>query len=176
MSDLWVFGYGSLMWRPGFEFSERHPARLHGYHRSFCVFSHHHRGTPEVPGLVFGLDTGGSCRGIAYRVLGERAQETKAYLQAREQVTGVYIDQVRPVMLLPDRRRVPALVYVVDRTHQQYAGKLSFEDQVRLIIRGVGQSGRNPEYLEQTVRHLVEMGIRDDGLMRLWQAVAENLR
>ena len=177
MPDLWVFGYGSLMWRPGFEFEDAAPARLHGYHRAFCVYSHVHRGTPERQGLVFGLDAGGACRGIAYRVAAARAEETRRYLLAREQVTLVYREAVRPVALVgAGGRRVEALCFLVDRAHEQYAGKLPFDEQVRLIARGQGRSGRNPDYLEQTVRHLEEIGIRDEGLTRLWYAVERRLR
>lgn len=171
MKDLWVFGYGSLMWRPGFEHEERRPALLRGYHRSFCVYSHVHRGTPERPGLVFGLDAGGACRGVAFRVEAARAEETKRYLQAREQVTLVYRDVVKRVELVDGGGTVDALCFVVDRKHAQYAGRLDFDTQVRLIAEGEGQSGRNPDYLESTVRHLDEAGIADDGLTRLWRAV-----
>ena len=127
MQDLWVFGYGSLMWRPGFEFEERRPALLRGYHRAFCVYSHVHRGTPEKPGLVFGLDAGGSCRGVAFRVDAARAEDVKRYLQAREQVTLVYRDVVKPVELVDEGRRVEALCFVVDRAHEQYAGRIDFD-------------------------------------------------
>ncbi|HAC58511.1 gamma-glutamylcyclotransferase [Parvibaculum sp.] len=176
MQDLWVFGYGSLMWRPGFEFEERRPALLRGYHRAFCVYSHVHRGTPEKPGLVFGLDAGGSCRGVAFRVDAARAEDVKRYLQAREQVTLVYRDVVKPVELVDEGRRVEALCFVVDRAHEQYAGRIDFDEQVRLIAEGEGRSGKNPDYLESTVRHLDEAGLADEGLTRLWQAVERRLR
>ena len=175
MQDLWVFGYGSLMWRPGFEFEERRPALLRGYHRAFCVYSHVHRGTPEKPGLVFGLDAGGSCRGVAFRVDAARAEDVKRYLQAREQVTLVYRDVVKPVELVDEGRRVEALCFVVDRAHEQYAGRIDFDEQVRLIAEGEGRSGKNPDYLESTVRHLDEAGLADEGLTRLWQAVERRL-
>jgi len=175
-NDLWVFGYGSLMWRPGFSFLERRLARLHGYHRAFCVFSHVHRGTPDKPGLVFGLDRGGSCRGIAYRVASIEAEAVREYLREREQVTMIYREVVLPLRLLDGAlETVAAVTFLVDRAHVQYAGKLGFEDQVRLIVAGEGQSGRNPDYLANMVRHLREMGIRDDGLERLWQAVEAGL-
>jgi cation transport protein ChaC len=175
MQDLWVFGYGSLMWRPGFEFEESRPARLYGYHRAFCIYSHVHRGTPEQPGLVFGLDMGGSCRGVAFRVEAARAEDTKRYLYAREQVTSVYVDVVRPVELLDERSRVEALCFLVDREHPQYAGALPFERQVELIVQGKGSSGENPEYLESMVRHLDEAGVSDKGLSDLWVAVKARL-
>ena len=171
MQDLWVFGYGSLMWRPGFEFAERLPARLHGYHCSFCVYSHVHRGTPERPGLVFGLDAGGSCRGVAFRVEASKADHVRNYLQEREQVTSVYVERMASVVLVDSVQRVEALCFVVDRKHHQYAGALEFETQVDLIAHGVGQSGRNPEYLESTIGHLDEAGIVDKELTRLWRAV-----
>ncbi|MEQ9520795.1 MAG: gamma-glutamylcyclotransferase [Parvibaculum sp.] len=183
MPDLWVFGYGSLMWRPGFPVKAQFAARLHGYHRSFCVFSHVHRGTPETPGLVFGLDRGGACRGLAFQVDAAHADETRRYLMEREQVTSVYLDVVRRVRLLDDvagseerARDVEALCFIVDRQHPQYAGKLPFERQVELIAHGSGQSGKNPEYLKNTVAHLDEMGIGDAGLKRLWHAVEQHPR
>jgi cation transport regulator ChaC len=114
--DLWVFGYGSLIWRPGFDHLERHPARLIGAHRALCVFSHVHRGTPERPGLVLGLDFGGACRGVAYRVAANQRADTIAYLRAREQATSVYRETLRSVTLLTEpERRVSALVYMIDR-------------------------------------------------------------
>src|SRR5664279_2923977 len=123
--EFWVFAYGSLMWRPGFDALERRQARLVGAHRALCVYSFVHRGTPERPGLVLGLDRGGNCRGIAYRVTADKRTEVIDYLRAREQVTMVYLEAWRRVWLDDDpRESVPALCYVVDRGHQQYAGRL----------------------------------------------------
>jgi cation transport protein ChaC len=164
--DLWVFGYGSLMWRPGFAFVERHVGRIHGYHRSLCVYSHHHRGTPERPGLVLGLDRGGSCRGIAYRVAADRRAATVAYLRAREQVTTVYVERYAPVTL-DDGRLVTGLAFTVDRAHEQYAGRLSVAELVSLVRQGVGASGANPEYVRNTHAHLVELGVDDPVLAAL---------
>src|SRR5918999_497695 len=126
--DFWVFAYGSLIWRPGFAHLERVPARLVGAHRALCVFSHVHRGTPERPGLVLGLDQGGACRGVAYRVAARLLEDTIAYLRAREQVTAVYRELVRGIALdgKPERR-VDALCYAVDRGHPQYAGRLTHD-------------------------------------------------
>jgi len=173
--DLWVFGYGSLMWRPGFDFVEQQSALLYGYHRAFCVFSHVHRGTPERPGLVFGLDRGGSCRGLAFRVDRSKADEVTDYLRKREQVTMIYIETMARVRLLTEGDIVEALCFTVDRSHLQYAGKLAFEEQVETIVGSEGQSGENPDYLENTVKHLDEMGIQDVELNRLWRAVMARL-
>lgn len=159
-TDLWVFGYGSLMWRPGFTFEERQGATLKGFHRSLCVLSHVHRGTPDRPGLVMGLDRGGSCRGLAFRVASGHAAETVRYLREREQVTSVYLERVQPVRL-DDGRRVLALTYVVDRGHAQYAGRLPRPDLIALVRAGVGQSGANPEYVVQTHAALQELGVHD---------------
>jgi cation transport protein ChaC len=164
-SDLWVFGYGSLMWRAGFEFTERRQARLIGGHRARCVYSHVHRGTPEKPGLVLGLDCGGSCRGVAFRVSADKARETLGYLQERELVTKVYKEAERPVELLEgSTERVRALCFLVDRSHPQYAGKLSLEAQLHHVRQGHGRSGANPEYVLETVSHMRELGIRDPSL------------
>lgn len=170
-TDLWVFGYGSLIWRPGFAFEESVPARLHGYHRSLCIFSHVHRGTPERPGLVLGLDRGGICRGLAFRVAADRAQETVAYLRAREQATAVYVERRMPVRL-QDGRAVTAVVYVADRKHLQYAGRLPREQQLELVRHGRGSSGENPDYVLLTDEHLRKMGIYDPVLAGLAQALA----
>lgn len=158
--DLWVFGYGSLMWRPGFPHCERHVASLHGYHRALCVFSHVHRGTPEAPGLVLGLDRGGRCRGVAFRVAAADAPATLAYLREREQVTAVYLER-RVRARLDDGRIVPAVTYVVDRGHPQYAGPLPADELLRLVRQGIGVSGANPDYVRATHEHLIEMGVSD---------------
>ena len=165
-NGLWIFGYGSLMWRPGFPHAERHRAELRGYHRSLCVFSHVHRGTPEAPGLVLGLDRGGRCRGMAFRVETAEAAATLAYLREREQVTAVYIE--RHVRLrLDDAREVRAVTYVADRAHPQYAGRLPAEDLLRLIRQGIGISGANPDYVRATHDHLIEIGVSDPVLARI---------
>jgi cation transport protein ChaC len=163
--DLWVFGYGSLIWRPGFAFLESVPARLIGAHRALCVLSHVHRGTPERPGLVLGLDHGGACRGIAYRVAAPERAATVAYLRAREQVTSVYRETTRSVWLAgTPERRVAALCYMVDRGHHQYAGRLTPEEQLHLVRQGHGQSGANRDYVLATVKALEAMGCRDRDL------------
>jgi cation transport protein ChaC len=166
--DLWVFGYGSLMWRPGFEFEERVQARLIGEHRALCVYSFVHRGTPEKPGLVLGLDRGGACRGIAFRVAEKNRAATVAYLRDREQVTSVYREVKRSVWLENEARaRVSALAYVVDRGHVQYAGRLSPAEQLRHVIQGHGQSGVNRDYVLATVKAIEAEGFRDAPLHQL---------
>jgi cation transport protein ChaC len=166
--DLWVFGYGSLMWRPGFDYLEELPARLIGEHRALCVYSINHRGTQEKPGLVLGLDRGGICQGTAFRVAERKRSETLAYLRQREQVTGVYREVMRSVWLEDDaRRRVRALTYVVDRNHPQYTGPLSIEEQLRYVANSHGKSGANRDYVISTVKALEARGCRDPQLHHL---------
>jgi cation transport protein ChaC len=173
--DLWVFGYGSLMWRPGFEFDERVPARLVGEHRALCVYSFVHRGTPEKPGLVLGLDRGGACRGIAFRVAEKNRATVVAYLREREQVTSVYREVMRSVWLEDDaRQRVSALAYVVDRGHVQYAGRLSLAEQHRHVLQGHGQSGLNRDYVTATVKAIEAEGFRDTQLHQLASMLHDN--
>ena len=163
--DLWVFGYGSLIWRPGFEYVERAPARLIGAHRALCVFSHVHRGKPERPGLVLGLDYGGACRGVAYRIAAKKRFATVEYLRSREQVTSVYRETLRSVTLLSEpERRVSALVYMIDRGHVQYAGRLDLAQQLHLVRQGHGQSGQNRDYVLSTVQALESLGLHDRDL------------
>lgn len=163
--DRWVFAYGSLMWNPGFAFAERREARLIGAHRALCVYSFHHRGTPERPGLVLGLDLGGSCRGIAYRVKVEDWAATHAYLTEREQISGVYRESIRRVQLLDGSGRdAPAVSYLVNRAHAQYARRLSLQDQLDLVRRSHGRSGANADYVLATVKALAALGLADRDL------------
>jgi cation transport protein ChaC len=163
--DLWVFAYGSLMWRPDFPFEERVEARLIGAHRALCVYSFVHRGTPERPGLVLGLDHGGTCRGIAYRVAAAARAETIAYLREREQVTSVYRECIRSVWLKGEPElRVPALCYMIDRGHVQYAGRLTLEQQLHHVRQGHGHSGANRDYVIATVTALEQLGYRETEL------------
>lgn len=168
--DLWVFGYGSLMWDPGFPFLARVPALLRGYHRSLCIYSHVWRGTPVRPGLVLGLDRGGACRGIAFRVAADAAAQAIDYLDARERVTEVYVRK-SVTALLTGGDRVMAETYVVDRAHPQYAGRLDPQESARLVRQGSGRGGANVDYLENTVRHLDEMGLKEGALHELAQLV-----
>jgi len=168
--DLWVFAYGSLMWRPDFPFVEQIEARLIGAHRALCVYSFVHRGTAERPGLVLGLDRGGACRGIAYRVAVAERIRTVAYLRRREQVTSVYREVIRPVWLRRrPEERVPALCYMVDRGHPQYAGRLALEQQLHHVRQGHGLSGANRDYVIATVTSLEQLGYRETQLHQLAQ-------
>src|SRR6202790_5444081 len=167
-ADLWVFGYGSLMWRPGFEFIEQVPARLIGEHRALCVYSFDHRGTPEKPGLVLGLDRGGACGGIALRIAAKLRNDTVQYLRSREQTTNVYREVMRSVWLENEaRQRVSALAYVVDRGHVQYAGRLSLAEQLRCVQQGHGRSGKHRDYVLSTVKSIEAQGFRDAQLHQL---------
>ena len=166
--DLWVFAYGSLMWRPGFDVLERRNARLVGAHRALCVYSFVHRGTPEHPGLVLGLDRGGNCRGIAYRVAAAKRTATIDYLRAREQVTLVYREAWRSVWLDHDpQQNVQALCYMVDRGHRQYVGRLTLAQQLHYVRQGHGRSGACRDYVLAAVKELEANGYRDDALHRL---------
>ncbi len=158
--ERWVFGYGSLMWRPGFDYVERQPALLRDHRRSFCIYSIHHRGTPERPGLVLGLAPGGCTRGIAYRVAEDAWPEAYAYLMEREQPTETYVEAKAPVVL-GRGGRVQATVFLSDQTHPQWAGALSLERQAELIAGATGLSGRNIDYLRDLVAHLHESETQD---------------
>ncbi len=168
--ERWVFGYGSLMWRPGFPFVERAAATLHGRRRAFCIYSVHHRGTYERPGLVLGLAPGGACRGAAFRVAEADWTAVYAYLIEREQPTETYIEARRAVRLA-DGRRVEALVFLSDVRHTQWAGALSPERQAELIAGARGLSGPNVEYLRDLVMHLREEGVQDQGMEHLLATV-----
>ena len=168
----WVFGYGSLIWNPGFPHLSAQQGLLRGAHRSLSIVSHHHRGTLEHPGLVFGLARGGSCRGMVFEVADENWQAVRDYLQEREQVTSVYRDAMRPVRLA-DGRSVSALAFLVDEHHEQFAGQLSLDQQLAMVRIAVGLSGRNADYVLNTARHLRELGIRDRQLMALADLLAD---
>jgi cation transport protein ChaC len=173
--DLWVFGYGSLMWRPGFDFIEQFPARQIGEHRALCVYSFDHRGTPEKPGLVLGLDRGGACRGIAFRVAAKHRAATVDYLRGREQTTHVYREVMRSVWLENEaRERVSAMAYVVDRGHVQYAGRLTLAEQVRYVRQGHGRSGNNRDYVLSTVKSIEAQGLRDQQLHQLAELLRDD--
>jgi cation transport protein ChaC len=164
-SDVWMFGYGSLMWDPGFAFCEAVPALLRGYRRSFCVYSQQYRGTPERPGLVLGLDRGGACKGIAFRVPAVDVEAALHYLWDREMSDRTY--QMKEFTVETPAGRVPAHAFVVDRAHPNYAGRLSLDATARLILQGIGHRGPCRQYLENTVRQLEQLGVIDGPLHRL---------
>lgn len=164
--EFWVFGYGSLMWRPDFPHRKVEAALLRGWHRAFCIWSYHYRGTKERPGLVLGLDRGGACRGRAFLVARKDADEVARYLHGREMITGVYEPRYLTVELA-DGRRVRAATYLADRHHPQYAGKLAPARLLRIIRAARGGAGSNLDYLRHTVAHLDELGIADGPLHRL---------
>lgn len=170
VTERWVFGYGSLMWRPGFPFLERRRAVHHGRRRAFCIYSVHHRGTPSRKGLVLGLAHGGSVVGAAYRVAEDAWPKTYAYLMEREQPTETYVEHCAAVRL-DDGRHVSALTFLSDRSHPQWAGNLSLEAQADLIAGASGLSGRNVDYLVDLVEHLRAEGIADHGMERLLELV-----
>jgi len=165
-NDLWVFGYGSLLWNPGFPVAEKRLARLHDWHRSFCMSSIHHRGTVEAPGLVLALDhaPGAHCDGIAFRVAGPDAAATLDYLRERELVSSAYVETQLSVAFHGGGVQEEVVTYVIRRDHEQYCRDLSLEDQARIIARAVGGRGPNDEYLINTAQHLHELGIADDDL------------
>ncbi|WP_372892903.1 gamma-glutamylcyclotransferase [Rhodosalinus sp.] len=162
---LWVFGYGSLLWNPGFPVAGRTLARLPDWHRSFCMRSVHHRGTPEAPGLVLALDAaqGAVCNGVALAAEPGTEEATLAYLRERELVSSAYVERMLPLEL-SDGRQVEAVTYVIDAGHEQYCGALSLEAQARIIARATGGRGPNDEYLHNTAAHLAELGLADPDL------------
>ena len=169
--QMWVFGYGSLLWNPGFEVAESVVATLEGYARSFCMRSIHHRGTVEDPGLVLALDRAdAACSGIALRVVEGQEAETLAYLRARELISSAYLEKELPITL-QDGRQVTALIYVIDETHDQYCGGLPLEEQAQIIARSAGGRGPNSEYLFNTAQHLADIGLNDPDLDWLHQRV-----
>jgi glutathione-specific gamma-glutamylcyclotransferase len=162
---VWLFTYGSLMWSPDFPFAEAAPAVLRGYRRSFCLYSYDYRGTRTQPGLVLGLDRGGSCRGIAFRLAPAALAESIDQIWAREMGGGVY--EMRRLPLLLGTGVVAGYAFVMRRAHPDYAGHLALDEAVRLILAGEGSRGSCLDYLESTVRHLDELGLADAPLRRL---------
>jgi cation transport protein ChaC len=161
----WVFGYGSLIWHPGFDPAERQLATLPGWARTFCMRSIHHRGTPEAPGLVLALDrlAGAACAGVAFRLRDGEEDAVLAYLRERELISSAYLEQSHPVQLAGGAQ-VSATTFVVDRDHEQYCGGLPLAEQAAIIARARGGRGPNLEYLLNTHRHLADLGIRDPDL------------
>jgi cation transport protein ChaC len=167
--DLWVFGYGSLMWDPGFDYTRAVPALLRGYHRAFCVYSVRFRGTLEQPGLVLGLDRGGACRGMAFLVGESNVQPVIEGLWEREMSGFVYRPRVLQIEV--EGRKAKALAFLADRSHEAYAGRLDPDHVADTIASCCGARGPNIDYLANTVRHLNELGIRERRLHEIWRAV-----
>lgn len=169
--DLWVFGYGSLIWDPGFPVAEKRLARLKDYARSFCMWSIHHRGTVDDPGLVLALDEhpGAACEGVAFRVAPDAHGATLDYLRERELISSAYVEVVLPLRL-EDGRMIDAVAYIMNRGHPQYC-QLSLEEQAAVIAHAKGGRGPNEEYLYNTAAHLDELGIADEELSWLARRV-----
>ncbi|MEL6467472.1 MAG: gamma-glutamylcyclotransferase [Pseudomonadota bacterium] len=170
---MWVFGYGSLLWNPGFEVAESVRGSVPGWARSFCMRSIHHRGSEAEPGLVLALDAadGAACDGVALRVATGTEEATLAYLRDRELISSAYLEKMLHVDL-SDGRRVEAVTYVIDPDHVQYCGGLPLEEQAQIIAHAHGGRGPNSEYLYNTAQHLVELGVADPDLDWLSRRVA----
>jgi cation transport protein ChaC len=170
--DLWVFGYGSLMWSPGFRSSHKAPGKVHGYHRSLCIYSHRYRGTLARPGLVMGLCPGGSCWGMAYRVSARSVRRVLGKLYVREMRNRVYHPTFVRVRVAGGRE-IRALAFVADITHRQFVGDLDVTRTARFVAQGVGERGHNIDYLSYTLAHMHELGVRDPHLDRVLLAALE---
>ena len=167
--DLWVFGYGSLMWSPGFRPSAKSAALVRGYHRALCILSNRYRGTPEKPGLVMGLCRGGSCWGMALRVPAARVRRVLSALWKREMLNKVYKPTLIPVLIAPGRR-IRALAFVADTAHRQFVRELDLHGRARLVAQGIGQRGRCVDYIRNTLEHMLELGVNDPHLARILDA------
>ena len=167
--DLYVFGYGSLIWNPAFHFIYKLPATLHGWHRRFCVSLLAGRGAPETPGLMLALDHGGACKGVAFRIAAANAREELGILWRREMYGGSY--NARWVKLKTAEGEKRALTFVCNRKHPRYVPEICVAETAKLIATGCGDLGSCREYLENTVEHLAELGMRDAGLQRIVRAL-----
>jgi len=170
--DLWVFGYGSLMWSPDFPHAEKKAGRVHGYHRSLCILSSRYRGTPDKPGLVMGLCPGGSCRGIAFRAPASQAKEVVDTLWKREMINNVYMPKLVPVSLA-GTQRVHALAFIADTKHRQFVDELDVAGRARLVAQGIGQRGRCVDYIRNTLDHMRELGVHDPHLTRILETALD---
>jgi cation transport protein ChaC len=172
--DLWVFGYGSLMWSPGFAHRERSVGLLWGYHRALCILSTRYRGTHRRPGLVMGLCRGGSCWGMAFRVPAARVPSALAKLWNREMPRRVYKAKLVPVRISRGRK-VRALAFIADPAHPQFARELDLRSRAQMVAQGVGERGPCTEYIRATLRHMAELGVGDPHLTRVLEK-AETMR
>lgn len=167
--DLWMFGYGSLMWAPAFHFVERRPATLHGWHRRFCFWTPLGRGTPKLPGLMLALERGGMCRGVAFRIAARQVQSETTIVWMREMVSGVYRPQWVDIDI--GRRRVTAVTFVINRDHPLYCGRLSLDRAAHHIAFAEGRNGPCRDYLAHTITQLQAMRITDREMSELWRRV-----
>lgn len=168
--DIWIFGYGSLMWRPDFPYHQKELAHLTGYHRRFCVYSMDHRGTAEEPGIVLGLDHGGSCHGVAFKIKGKDIESTFSYLWKREsEHTAKY-----EFVWINDKKE-KALFFIMDREHPQFCDNTNIQDLIEIIIKSQGMSGSNIEYVENTIKHLIELNIQDMPMIYFWNQLQKRL-
>ncbi|MBU3914036.1 gamma-glutamylcyclotransferase, partial [bacterium] len=170
---LWVFGYGSLIWNPAFRYAEKRPARLFGFHRSFCLYLTIGRGSPEKPGLMLALDRGGSCNGMAFRIATEDIESETKILWMREMISGAY--NAHWGNLKADSGVIQGLTFVINRDHSRYNGKYSLDETVKALRRGEGYLGTCREYLENTVQGLNEINIHDKYLNMLCKRLNSNL-
>ncbi len=162
--NYWVFGYGSLIWRPGFGFASARGAQLSGFHRALCIYSRVYRGTPQKPGLVFGLVPGGTCQGRAFEITPAEWPKVLAYLRERE--TRVY-NEVHSQIRLDDQRTVSALCFVADERHADFANGLALKEQLEMVRRAHGDTGSNRDYVVNTMKHLEELGLVDEHLANI---------
>lgn len=174
IDELWVFGYGSLMWRPGFEYVEKAPAKCIGYQRKFCIYSTVYRGTPEDAGLVLGLDVGGETTGMAFRVAPENKVKVMEYLREREQINDVYHEILHPLDIVGHGKKM-AIFYVAIDGHEQYAGDLTKDQQAEIIARSAGGMGSNRDYLFNSHNILLELDIHDEYMAKLVDMVKAKL-
>ncbi len=167
--DIWVFGYGSLIWNPAFHFVERRVGTIHGHHRRFCLWTTLGRGSPDCPGLMLGLDRGGSCRGVVLRIAPEHVESEIDVLWRREMVSNAYVPTW--VRAVTDGGEVPAIAFTINRGHERYAKKMSEEQTADVIARASGRIGPCRDYLLNTVDHLDQLGIHDRTMKRLAEKV-----
>jgi glutathione-specific gamma-glutamylcyclotransferase len=173
--DVWLFAYGSLLWNPACEFVESRRAVVQGWHRAFCFRSTRFRGTPDRPGLMMGLDRGGQCRGMIFRLAAEQVRESLGKLFRRELIMKPWVYSPRWLAARTRDGSVQALGFVVNRQHERYVGRLAPEEVARILATASGPRGSCAEYLHNTVAHLEELGIRDRNLWRLQRLVAEQI-
>ena len=171
--ELWVFGYGSLIWSPCFAYREKTLARVHGYHRALCILSTRYRGTHRKPGLVMGLCRGGSCWGMAFRVPASQVERTLKRLWNREMPRRVYEPRLVHARLGRSRRMVRALAFLADPAHPSYVRELDLHGRARLVAQGIGQRGHNVDYIKNTLDHMHEVGVRDPHLERILHAALD---